>query len=104
MPRRRGGRRGSLDLELLAPKFDLPLENITWRVALGDKWKVKHWSGSLQLQAQELMSPAAALDPQVYLKTQSSLRQARTEEAREYFQPGQQLADQGQSAAGPARL
>jgi hypothetical protein len=36
------GKAGSraLDLELLAPKFDLPLENITWRVYLSEKWRV----------------------------------------------------------------
>jgi len=28
----------ALDLELLAAKFDLPLENITWRVYLNEKW------------------------------------------------------------------
>jgi hypothetical protein len=44
---------------LLAPKFDLPLENITWRISLGDKWRVKHWSGSLQLQKQEVVAAAA---------------------------------------------
>src|SRR5690606_31926348 len=37
----KGGR--DLDLELLAPKFDLPLENITWRVHLNEKWEVKRW-------------------------------------------------------------
>jgi hypothetical protein len=79
---------GSLNLELFAPKFDLPLENITWRVSLGDKWRVNHWSGSLQLQSQELKSPAAALDPQFYLQTQNNLRLARTEEAREFFDLG----------------
>ena len=28
----------SLDLQLVAAKFDLPLENITWRVYLNEKW------------------------------------------------------------------
>ena len=42
---------GALDLNLLAPKFDLPLENLTWRVFLNDKWQVKKWSGALQLAA-----------------------------------------------------
>jgi hypothetical protein len=42
------GRPGSraLDLELLAPKFDLPLENISWRVHLNDKWQLNNWSGT----------------------------------------------------------
>src|SRR5436190_865637 len=43
----------ALDVELLAPKFDLPLENITWRVSLSDKWRVKHSTGSLQLEGEE---------------------------------------------------
>src|SRR5207244_13216865 len=30
-----------LDLELLAPKFDLPLEHITWRVYLSETWQFK---------------------------------------------------------------
>ena len=35
----------ALDLQLVAPKFDLPLEKITWRVYLNEKWKVKKWTG-----------------------------------------------------------
>ena len=56
----RAGAAGSrtLDLELLTPKFDLPLENIVWRVSLSDKWRVEKWSGALQLQQQELTSSA----------------------------------------------
>jgi hypothetical protein len=86
---------GSLDLELLAPKFDLPLENITWRVSLGDKWHVKHWTGSLQLQSQQLTSPAAALDPKFYLQSESTLLRARTEEAREFFDLGNTSLQKG---------
>ena len=47
---------GALDLDLLAPKFDLPLENLTWRVFLNDKWQVKKWSGALQLQQSEIVA------------------------------------------------
>ena len=46
----------ALDLDLLAPKFDLPLENLTWRVFLNDKWQVKKWTGALQLQQQEIVA------------------------------------------------
>jgi hypothetical protein len=86
---------GSLDLELLAPKFDLPLENITWRVSLGDKWQVKHWNGSLQLQRQETIAREAVLDEQSYLQTQNNLRLARTEEAQEYFALGNSSLEKG---------
>ena len=53
-----GGR--ALDLELVAPKFDLPLENLTWRVSLSDKWQLKHWAGSLQLQQEEVVPRAGS--------------------------------------------
>ena len=75
----------SLDLDLLAPKFDLPLENITWRISLGEKWQVKAKSDSLQLEGEEVRAPAAALDPRVYLQTENSLQIARTAEAREFY-------------------
>jgi hypothetical protein len=73
---------------LVAAKFDLPLENITWRVALGDKWLVRHWSGSLEKQDETLAVPTVSLDSQHYLQTQSSLRQARTQEARQFYDLG----------------
>ena len=43
----------------MAPKFDLPLENLTWRVSLSDKWRLKDWTGSLQLQQEEVVPRAA---------------------------------------------
>jgi hypothetical protein len=42
-----GGRK--LDLALLGPKFDLPLENITWNVYLNDKWELADWKGTLPI-------------------------------------------------------
>ena len=49
---------GAANLELLAPKFDLPLENISWHLHLSDKWRVKDWAGTLQLQG-ETVTPVA---------------------------------------------
>ena len=63
---------GALDLNLLAPKFDLPLENLTWRVFLNDKWQVKKWSGALQLQQQEIVANGL-LDVPGYLQNELSL-------------------------------
>jgi hypothetical protein len=74
------GRR-SLDLELLAPRFDLPLENITWRVSISDKWELKKWSGSLQLQQDEIIPQTAALDVQGYLQNETFQQQQRTKQA-----------------------
>src|SRR5262249_49379061 len=56
-----------LDLDLIAPKFDLPLENITWHVYLNEKWQLKKWSGSLQMEQEGVVPMGGSLDPQIYL-------------------------------------
>jgi hypothetical protein len=84
-----------LDLELLAPKFDLPLENITWRVSLSDQWKVQHWTGSLQLQREDVVPLAAAADPQAYLQSEATQQLARTREAEEFLALGNSSLEKG---------
>jgi hypothetical protein len=84
-----------LDLQLLAPKFDLPLENITWRVSLNDKWRVKHWNGSLQLEEQAVVAQSTAVDLQTYLQKESALRQERTKEAEEFLVAGNSALTNG---------
>jgi hypothetical protein len=87
----------ALDLELLAPKFDLPLENITWRVSLSDKWKVKHWTGSLQLEGEaENAAIASAADVQTYLSTESTLQRERTKEAEAFMAAGNAALQAGE--------
>jgi hypothetical protein len=70
-----------LDLQLLAPKFDLPLENITWRVYLDEKWQIKKWTGSLQLQRDEIVS--AAVDVQTYLQSEATQQRDKTKAAEQ---------------------
>ena len=86
---------GSLDLDLLAPKFDLPLENLTWRVFLNDKWQVKKWSGALQLQQSELVANGGSLDLQSYLQTESSLQKEKTKEAEQMLALGNSALQKG---------
>jgi hypothetical protein len=85
----------SLDLSLLAPKFDLPLENITWKLSLGDKWQVNHWTGSLQLQEQEVVAQTDAADAQTYLQNENSLQLARTAEAQQFLDLGNNSLSNG---------
>jgi hypothetical protein len=85
----------ALDLELLAPKFDLPLENISWRVSLSDKWRVEHWSGSLQLQQEEVVSPMAAIDLPAYLNKETAQQQERTKVAEQLMAAGNSALGQG---------
>ena len=96
-----GGR--ALDLNLLAPKFDLPLENLTWRVFLNDKWQVKKWSGSLQLQQQEIVA-GGTLDLQSYLQNESSWKQSKNQRGRADAGAGQHRAAKRRPAAGAPRV
>jgi hypothetical protein len=84
----------ALDLNLLAPKFDLPLENLTWRVFLNDQWQVKKWSGSLQLEQQELVANSA-LDVASYLQNESSWKQSKTKQAEAMLQAGNTALQNG---------
>jgi hypothetical protein len=85
----------ALDLSLLAPKFDLPLENLTWRVFLNDKWQMKKWSGALQLQQQEIVANPAALDVESYLKTESTFQRDKTKQAEQMLAYGNSALQSG---------
>ncbi|MHC1762766.1 MAG: hypothetical protein AB9869_00460 [Verrucomicrobiia bacterium] len=86
----------ALDLELLAPKFDLPLENVTWRVFLNEKWRLKDWTGSLQLAEQQVASaPAATANVQVYLQNEATVQRAKTQEAEQMLAYGNSALQQG---------
>lgn len=84
----------ALDLELFAPKFDLPLEDITWRVFLGEKWELSKWGGALQLQ-QEALARGAALDLQSYLSTEEAWQRGKTQQAEQMLSLGNQLLERG---------
>ena len=85
----------ALDLTLLAPKFDLPLENIVWRVYLSEKWQVKKWTGTLQLQKQEIVSRTATLDLQGYLQNEALLQREKTQEAEQMLALGNTALQSG---------
>jgi hypothetical protein len=85
----------SLDLALTAPQFDLPLEDITWRVSLGEKWKIKNWSGALQLQEEEVVPQSTAVDLQTYLQSEVAHQQERTKEAEGYLTEANSALEQG---------
>ena len=75
----------NLSLDLLAPKFDLPLENMTWRVSVGNEWKLKDWTGSLQLQEAQLVPQAMSLDLDTYLQHETEIQHERTKEAEGFM-------------------
>ncbi|HEY5912315.1 MAG TPA: hypothetical protein VJA21_17065, partial [Verrucomicrobiae bacterium] len=85
----------SLKLELVAPKFDLPLENISWRVSLSDKWHVTKWSGTLQLQQDQTVPQFAAADLQGYLNTEATQERERTKQAEGLLAAANSALQQG---------
>jgi len=85
----------ALDLELLAPKFDLPLENVTWRVTLSEKWQVKHAEGSLQFQREEVVGAATAVDARDYLQNEAALQNERAKQAESLLAAGNSAREQG---------
>jgi hypothetical protein len=85
----------ALNLDLIAPKFDLPLEDITWRVFLNDKWQVRKWNGTLQLQQQKVVSSAGAIDLQSYLQNESSFQQQKAQEAEQMLALGNSALQNG---------
>ena len=85
----------ALDLELLSPQFDLPLENITWRVSLSDKWRIKKWSGSLQLAQEEVTTLPSAIDLQNYLQSEAAQQRERTKEAETFMSAANSALEKG---------
>ena len=87
---------GSLRFALEAPKFELPLENITWRVSLSDKWELKNWAGTLQLQNQQVLPGMAALDLGKYLEDETLQQTQRTKKAEEFLAAANSALAQGE--------
>ena len=85
----------ALDLKLVAAKFDLPLENITWRVYLNEKWHLKKWTGSLQLQEEEIVSRDVAVDVRSYLENEATQQRDKTKAAEQMLALGNSALQQG---------
>jgi hypothetical protein len=89
------GRSRSLDLKLLGPKFDLPLEDITWQVFLNEKWKVTDHGGTLQLVETYAAPVSGSINLTSYLQSEATLRNEKTKEAEQQLQLGNALLAQG---------
>jgi hypothetical protein len=85
----------ALDLELLAAKFDLPLENITWRVYLNEKWQLKDWTGTMQLQDVQTVPRTTAMDMDTYLQNEASAQREKTKVAEQMLAAGNTALEQG---------
>ncbi|MCD6049784.1 MAG: hypothetical protein K0Q55_1187 [Verrucomicrobia bacterium] len=84
-----------LDLALHGPKFDLPLENITWQVYLNTKWELKKWSGTMQLQENTYVAQPVAVDAQSYLDNEMNLNREKTKTAERMLSLGNTWLEKG---------
>jgi hypothetical protein len=84
-----------LDLQFFAPKFELPLENITWNVYLNEKWKVNKWTGTLQLQGERVVGMPSTGAVQTYLRGEADQMQQKSEAAHEMLARGTTALAQG---------
>ncbi len=85
----------SLDLNLLAPKFDLPLENVTWHIHLNEKWQVRRHAGTLEYQATQSVARGASLDVQTYLQNEVTLQREKTRTAEEMLAAANTALERG---------
>lgn len=90
--------RGGLNLNLQGPKFDLPLENITWQVYLNEKWQLTEWKGSLQLEEQTAAIAPATVDVQTYLQNEAIRNRDKTKQAESLLSLGNTLLEKGDPA------
>jgi hypothetical protein len=86
---------GRLDLGLSGPRFDLPLENIQWRVFLGRKWRIAETGGTLQEQGGSVVADVTPVDLDSYIRNEAGARQQQIREAEQFLNTGNSLLVQG---------
>ena len=83
------------DLQLIAPKFDLPLEKIVWNVYVNEKWDIRKWTGSLQKQADVVVQRGRSIDVQSYLQSEVSQKQQKLKAAEGQIELGNKALEEG---------
>ncbi len=89
------GKRGSGKLQLLGPKFDLPLENISWNIFLPAAWNLEDWDTKLQLQQMSGTTVAVNVDLQSFINAESTQQQQKIREAEGLLKMGNQYLAEG---------
>jgi len=81
---------------LLGPSFDLPLENITWRVHLPEYWEVTDWEGSTLELREEKGKELVTFAISDYVQREASLRQEQYEKAESLLNISNDLLAKGE--------
>jgi hypothetical protein len=82
--------------QLQGPKFDLPLENISWTLGAPENWTVRETRGSLQRVvgggSSDTMEPAPLVE---YLSEENARLEEQTQRAGEYLKMGNSFLAKG---------
>ena len=84
----------NLTLSASGPKFDLPLENISWRVYLDDRWHVRHTHGTLQFRDEQIVA-RHTLDLESYIRRESGLQHDQIRQAEKLLEQANTFIHQG---------
>jgi hypothetical protein len=83
------------DIALEGPRLNIPLENVSWRVALPPGYKLTRYTGGLRLEEER---GSGRFDVAEYEAAVASRRAADARQATEYLQTASTLLQQGQQA------
>ena len=86
---------GKFNWRLVGPQFDLPLEDISWRIYVPEEWKIKDWRSSLQLVAGGVNLPAEQVTLDSYLSSETHEREANTRDAEDLLRMGNDWVQKG---------
>jgi len=86
------------DTELTGPRFDLPLQNISWQLYLPETWKVSSWADAWQKKTTEAIIPVTAGKATFddYLAKENQRLNLQNAKAENFLVQGNQLLQQGQ--------
>ena len=88
-------RGGADDFSLMGPGFDLPLENITWRVYLPEGRELDDFEGTLQLRETRIEERPSQVDLQSYMQSETLQQKRQTQEAESMLNLANEFLDKG---------
>jgi hypothetical protein len=81
--------------QFLGPKFDLPMENITWKVYVPEYWKVGDWESSLQLHPEVVTATPGSWTLTKYKDDEKMRQYQNNKEAESLLQRGNEYVQKG---------
>jgi hypothetical protein len=81
--------------EMLAPSFDLPLENVTWNIYTPANWDIQNWQSALQMRSVGTPLWPTGINVDDYLKSEMARREEKVKTAEQLFTMANTMLQQG---------